>query len=99
MSITQVFLKWRPKYQLNDHVIAYYCFPTLGVAVPLCPGDYFMFNALIPHCISSRCNLEDDIMCTSVYLKTAIVGMHNNDLKLTPQQSQVVDKLNLNKHK
>jgi hypothetical protein len=99
MSITQVFLKGRPKYQLNDHGIAYFCFPTLGVAVPLRPGDYFMFNALIPHCISSRCNLEDDIMCTSVYLKTAIVGMHNNDLKLTPQQSQVVDKLYLNKHK
>jgi len=31
--------------------------------------------------------MEDDIMCTSGYLKTAIVGMHNNDLKLTPKQS------------
>ena len=99
MSISQVFLKGRPKYQLNDHVIVYFCFPTLGVAVPLRPGDYFMFNALITHCMSSRCNMEDDIMCTSVYLKTAIVGMHNNDLKLTHQQSQVADRLYLNKHK
>ena len=46
MSISQVFLKGRPKYQLNDHVIAYFCFLTLGVAVPLRPGDYFMFNRL-----------------------------------------------------
>jgi len=99
MSITQVFLKGIPEYHLKDDVIAYFCFPTLGVAVPLRPGDYFMFNALIPHCISSRCNLKDEVMCTSVYLKTAIVGMHNNNLKLTPQQSQVADKLNLNKHK
>ena len=50
MSITQAFLKGIPEYHLKDDVIAYFCFPTLGVAVPLPPGDYFMFNALIPHC-------------------------------------------------
>ena len=99
MSITQVFLKGCPEYQLNDHIIAYFCFPTLGVAVPLRPGDYFMFNALIPHCISSRCYMEDEIMCTSVYLKTAIVGMHNNALELTEKQSQIANRLNLNKNK
>ncbi len=99
MSITQVFLKGRAEYQLNDRIIAYFCFPTLGVAVPLRPGDYFMFNALIPHCISSRCNLEDEVMCTSVYLKTAIVGMHNNALELTEKQSQIANKLHLSKNK
>ncbi len=66
MSISQVFLKGRPVYHIHDDIIAYFCFPTLGVAVLLCPGDYFMFNALIPHCISSRCNLDDERMCTSV---------------------------------
>ena len=99
ISISQVFLKGWFKYQINDHVIAYFCFITLGVAVPLCPGDYFIFNALIPHCISSRCNMEDDIMCTSVYLKTTIVGVHNNDLKLTHKQSQVAHQLYPNSHK
>ena len=99
MSISQVFLKGRREYNINDDVIAYFCFPTLGVAVPLRPGDYFMFNALIPHCISSRCNMEDEIMCTSVYLKTAIVGMHNNDLKLTHKQLQVAHKLYLSNNK
>ena len=89
MSISQVFLKGWPKYQINDHVIAYFCFPTLGVAVPLCTGDYFMFNTLVPRCISSRCNMEDEVMCTSVYLKTSMVGMHYNNLKLTHKQSQV----------
>jgi hypothetical protein len=96
-SISQIFLKGRHEYQVNDDVIAYFCFPTLGVSVPLCPGDYFMFNTLIPHCISSRCNMEDAIMCTSVYLKTAFVGMHNNDLKVKHKQSQVANKLHLSK--
>ena len=99
MSITQVFLKGCPEYQLKDRIIAYFCFPTLGVAVPLCPGDYFMFNALIPHCISSRCNMEDEIMCTSVYLKTAVVGMHNNALELTEKQSQIANKLHPSNNK
>jgi hypothetical protein len=38
-------------------IVVYFCFPTLGVAVPQHPGDYLMFNALIPHCISLIANL------------------------------------------
>ena len=94
MSISQVFLKGRSEYLPSDDIVAYFCFPTLGVGVPLRPGDYFMFNARIPHCISSRCKLEDEVMCASVYLKSAIVGLNNNDLPLTPQQTLVVNKLN-----
>jgi hypothetical protein len=94
MSISQVFLKGRSEYLPNDDVVAYFCFPTIGIAVPLRPGDYFMFNALIPHCISSCCKLEDEIMCASVYLKTAIVGMNNNDLSLTSEQKLVLNHLN-----
>ncbi len=40
MSILQVFLKGKRKYSVDDDVIVYFCFPTIGVAVPLCPGDY-----------------------------------------------------------
>lgn len=95
MSISQVFLKGRSEYLPSDDVVAYFCFPTIGIAVPLRPGDYFLFNALIPHCISSRCKLEDEIMCASVYLKTAIVGMNNNDLPLTLEQTLVLNNLNV----
>ncbi len=65
----------------------------MGVAVPLLPGDYLIFNALILYCISSRCKLDDEIMCVSVHLKTSIVGMNNNNLALTPTQSNIVNKL------
>jgi hypothetical protein len=99
MSISQVFLKGKDVYHLDDDIILYFCFPTLGVAVPLRPGNYFMFNALIPHCISSRCKLEDDVMCVSFYLKTAIVGMNDNNLSLTPKQSAIIHQLHSSKKK
>jgi hypothetical protein len=97
MSISQVFLKGKSEYHLHDDVVVYFCFPTLGVAVPLCPDDYLMFNALIPHCISSCCKLDNKIMCVSTYLKTSIVGMNNNYLMLTPTQSLLADKFHSEK--
>ena len=71
MSIAQVFLKGHNTYGADDVVVVYFCFPTLGAAVPLCPGDFLLFNALIPHCISSRCKQSDEVMCLSMYFKTA----------------------------
>jgi hypothetical protein len=76
--------------------VVFFCFPTIGVAVPLRPGDYLLFNAKIPHCVSSRCKFEDEIVVTSMYLKTAIVGMNNNDLPLTNEQACIIEKLNCN---
>jgi hypothetical protein len=35
MSISQVFLKGRNRYKIDDEVVLYFYFPTLGVAVPL----------------------------------------------------------------
>ena len=67
----------------------YFCFPTLGVAVPMQPGDYLLFNSRIPHCISSRCCHADKIMCISMFLKTAIVGLNENARVLTDKQSML----------
>ena len=91
MSIAQVFLEGKTSYDLNNDVIVYFCFPTLGIAIPLRPGDYLMFNPLIPHFISSRCKHEDDIICLTMYLKTAIVGLNDNSLPLTPSQKQLAE--------
>jgi len=87
MSIVQVFLSGKESYHNDDAVVVYFCFPTLGVAVPLRPGDYLMFNALVPHCVSSRCNNRDQVIVLSMYLKTSIVGMNNNDLEVTSSQA------------
>ncbi len=63
-------------------VVLYFCFPTLGVPVPLRPGDFLIFNALIPYCVLLRCRQVDQVMVISMYLKSAVVGMNNNDLPL-----------------
>jgi hypothetical protein len=99
MSISQVFLKGKDVYHLDDGIVFYFCFPMLGVALPIRPGDYFMFNAVIPHCISSRCKLEDNVICVLFYLKTAIVGMNDNNLSLTPKQSAIIHQLHSSKKK
>jgi hypothetical protein len=35
MSTSQVFIKGRNRYEIDDEVVVYFCFPSLGVAVPL----------------------------------------------------------------
>ena len=86
MSISQVFLKGRNRYKIDNEVVVKFCFPTLGVAVPLWPGDFLLFNSLIPHYILSQCKLDNNIMCVLMYLKLAAVGMNNNSLSLTSEK-------------
>ena len=91
MSMVQVHLKGKEKYDVNDDIVVYFCFPTLGSVVPLRPGDFLLFNALIPHCVSSRCRQDDEIMVVSMYLKTSVVGMNNNQLPVSRNQSFLAD--------
>jgi len=83
-------------YQYNsvDRIVAYFCFPRLGVAVPLRPGDLLVFNPTEPHAISSRCNSEDTVYCISMYLKTAIVGLNDNSIPLTSTEEIAKDEYN-----
>ena len=77
MSIVQVHLD-NVMYHNEDRIVCYFTFPRLGIAVALRPGDILMFNPQEPHCISSRCNEEDEIYCISCYLKTQVVGLNDN---------------------
>jgi hypothetical protein len=51
MSFSQVFLKGRNQYKIDDEVVVYFCFLILGVVLPLRPGDFLIFNSLISNCI------------------------------------------------
>jgi hypothetical protein len=86
VSVTQVFLKGSDQYRVGDKVVAFFCFPTLGVAIPTRPGDFVIFDATIQHCISSRCHDSDEIMCVSFYLKSLVVGMNDNCMPLSRDQ-------------
>jgi hypothetical protein len=48
MSMAQIHLKGKDQYTLADDVVVYFCFPTWGVAAPLQPSDFLLFNAQIP---------------------------------------------------
>jgi hypothetical protein len=78
----------REKYDVNDAVVCYFCFPGLGVAVPLRPGDFLLINALEYHCVSSRCNSEMDVFVLSCYLKTAVVGGNDNKRRLNDREEE-----------
>jgi hypothetical protein len=92
MSMAQIHLKGKNEYKIEDNVVVYFCFPTLGVAAPLQPGGFLLFNALIPHCVSSRCRQAEEILCISMYLKTSVVGMNNNQLHPNTLQTVLADR-------
>lgn len=78
-------------YELDDDVVCYFVFPRYGMAVPLRPGDILIFNPKEYHCVSSRVSDEDDFYCLSLYLKSAVVGLHDNSLPLTDEQKEFAD--------
>lgn len=73
-------------YSVEDDVVCFFCFPRLGIAVPLRPGDFSLVNALEYHCLSSRCNEDVDIFCVFSYLKTAVVGGNDNKRALSEEE-------------
>ena len=77
MSIIQAHIN-NHDYQVNDRIVCYFAFPQIGIAVALQPGDFLLFNPQEPHFISSCCKAEDEIFCTSSYLKMGIVGLNDN---------------------
>jgi hypothetical protein len=74
-------------FQMYDEVTLYFTFPTLGIAVALRPGDILYFNAQLYHSVSSRCDPERNIWCSSLYLKNRIVGGNDNSLPLSGLQT------------
>ena len=84
---TVVVLKKGDVYTPNDGVVAYFCFPRLGIAVPMCPGDAIVFNAQELHCLSLRCKESDDIYGIGIYTKSMVVGGNDNIARVN-----VVDK-------
>ena len=70
--------------QLEDEVVAHFCVPCLGLAVPICPGDLLVFNAQEAHCLSSICNKEDStIYGVARYLKSKVASLNDNSIPLT----------------
>ena len=72
--------------------MSYFCFPLLGMAVSLRPGDILAFNPCGPHAVLSKYHDDDIVLCVSMYLKTAVVGLNDNSIKLTPMENYILEK-------
>lgn len=72
----------------STDIVQYFCFPTLGFAIGLCPGDVILFNPHVHHCLSAKSpRYEDvDVHVTTMYVKTAHAGLNNNSIPLTEEQ-------------
>ena len=77
---TVIVLKKGHVCTLDDCVVAYFCFPRLGLAVPMCPGDAITFNSQEPHCLSSRCHEPDIIYGMAIFMKSKVAGGNDNSI-------------------
>ena len=94
MTYGSITIHMRATYQLTDKVVAYFNFPCLGISIPLRPGDVLFFNPREPHCISSRCNNADEIYLLSLYIKSNLFGLNDNDMDLLPGEVILVNEYN-----
>lgn len=76
-------------YIMNDNILCYFCFERLGLVIPMRPGDLIVFNPREPHHVSSRCNDVDNVYVVSLYLKSANVGLNDNSINLSPNETSL----------
>ncbi len=69
-----------------EETVCYFCFPVIGIAVPMRPFDVLFFDPSEPHHVSSRCDNERDILCLSFYLKSNLLGGNDNDKKISKKE-------------
>jgi len=88
---------------LDSPIVCYFCFPTIGMAVPLRNGDMLLFNPKVPHCVSSRCNGSMDSFCISFYMNSKLGGGNDNSQEISSKemkdQAAVLKKKKLLKRK
>ena len=59
---------------MDDAVVCYFVFPTLGLAVALRNGDMLLFNPKLTHCVSSRRDHTKNAFCLSFYMDPMLAG-------------------------
>jgi hypothetical protein len=69
-------------YSESGSVVQHFCFPTTGYAVAVRNGDMLLFNPSVYHCLSQKEKSFQgkDVFVNSFYLKSNIVGLHNNEI-------------------
>ena len=81
--MTALFVLCREKIDNSNEVRVRFCFAREGVSVGLRNGDVLIFNPQKEHCMSSRIQIDQDVMVLALYLKTAVVGLNDAKRDLT----------------
>jgi hypothetical protein len=70
--------------------VHYFCFPEVGIAVAVHPGDMLLFNLLFYHCCARKTShyRKNNVFANAFYLKTEVVGLHDNNIDLTEAQEK-----------
>jgi hypothetical protein len=76
-----------------EEIVQCFCFPTLGFAIGMRPGDILLFNPHVYHCLSEKTDAfaDKDVHVTTFYVKTAHVGKNDNSLPLTEEEQFFYD--------
>ena len=82
----------RESCKLEMDVAQHFCFPEVGVAIAIRPGNLLIFNPAHHHCCSQKESARDgeDVCLTSFCLKSAAVGLHDNKIPLTPEDMAIL---------
>ena len=75
-------------YSMSDDICYYFVFAKYGVAVAHHPGDVLLFNPLAYHSVTTLVNLDNEVWCCSLYLKTGVVGKNDNNMPLTELEKE-----------
>ena len=72
------------KYQHDDEIVQYFCFPEYGFCIALRPGDWLFFNPAVHHCLSQKSKeYHNEIVHVSTcYVKSSHVGGNDNSIPL-----------------
>ena len=74
----------------NSEIAQYFCFPSCGFAVGLCPGHVLLFNPQVHHSLFKKSDnyLNDRVHVSTLYIKTAHVSKNDTSLPLTTEEQE-----------
>ena len=94
LSLLNVSVNNGIKPKIDDEIMTHFVFPYIGWAVGLRDGDLLIFNPQFDHCASQQNEkTTGDVILTSFYLKSLIIGGNNNTIPLSTEHEKLLKEL------
>jgi hypothetical protein len=77
--------------KMSDEILFYFCFPSIGVAIPMRSTDILMFNSSFPHCATNY--RKKDTVTFSLFTNSKVTNAHmtNQDRAEAALQDALAD--------